>query len=60
MTCARPWADFANEDQTGFIWTWLDHARDQSQVVSGAVPLVIGQRLLDPVAGGARRPLVPP
>lgn len=29
--------DFANEDQTGFIWTWLDNARDQSHVVPGAL-----------------------
>lgn len=29
--------DFANEDQTGFVWTWLDAARDQSQIVPGAV-----------------------
>lgn len=29
--------DFANEDQTGLIWTWLDHARDDSVVVPGAV-----------------------
>lgn len=29
--------DFANEDQTGLIWTWLDHARDESAVVPGAV-----------------------
>ena len=29
--------DFANEDQTGLIWTWLDAARDQSQIVPGAV-----------------------
>lgn len=29
--------DFANEDQTGYIWTWLDAARDQSQIVPGAV-----------------------
>lgn len=30
-------ADFANEDQTGFVWTWLDTARDQSQIVPSAV-----------------------
>jgi len=29
--------DFANEDQTGLVWTWLDHARDESVVVPGAV-----------------------
>ncbi len=29
--------DFANEDQTGFIWTWLDSARDQSQITPDAV-----------------------
>jgi len=29
--------DFANEDQTGFIWAWLDDARDPSQIVPGAV-----------------------
>jgi hypothetical protein len=29
--------DFANEDQTGLVWTWLDHARDDSVVVPGAV-----------------------
>lgn len=29
--------DFANEDQTGFIWTWLDRARDQSQITPDAV-----------------------
>lgn len=29
--------DFANEDQTGLVWTWLDHARDESAVVPGAV-----------------------
>lgn len=28
---------FANEDQTGFVWTWLDTARDPSQIVPGAV-----------------------
>lgn len=29
--------DFANEDQTGYIWTWLDAARDPEQIVPGAV-----------------------
>ena len=28
--------DFANEDQTGLIWAWLDHARDASVVLPGA------------------------
>lgn len=30
-------ADFANEDETGYIWAWLDEARDPDQVVPGAV-----------------------
>ena len=29
--------DFANEDQTGLVWTWLDRARDESVVVPGAL-----------------------
>jgi len=29
--------DFANEDQTGLIWAWLDHARDEAVVAPGAV-----------------------
>ncbi len=29
--------DFANEDQTGLAWTWLDHARDELVVIPGAV-----------------------
>ena len=29
--------DFANEDQTGLIWAWLDQARDESIVTPGAV-----------------------
>ena len=29
--------DFANEDQTGLIWAWLDHARDAAVVLPGAV-----------------------
>ncbi len=28
---------FANEDQPGYIWTWLDAARDTEQIVPGAV-----------------------
>ena len=27
--------DFANEDQTGLVWAWLDHARDESVVAPG-------------------------
>lgn len=30
-------ADFANEDETGYIWVWLDEAREQQQIVPGAV-----------------------
>lgn len=30
-------ADFANEDETGYIWTWLDEAREPDQIVPGAV-----------------------
>jgi hypothetical protein len=29
--------DFANGDQTGLVWAWLDHARDESVVAPGAV-----------------------
>jgi len=29
--------DFANEDESGLIWTWLDHAKDESVVIVGAV-----------------------
>ncbi len=29
--------DFANEDQTGYLWTWLDSAHDPDQIVPGAV-----------------------
>lgn len=29
--------DFANEDETGYIWVWLDEARDQDQIVPGVV-----------------------
>jgi hypothetical protein len=29
--------DFANEDESGLLWTWLDHARDESIVTAGAV-----------------------
>ena len=32
--------DFANEDQTGLIWTWLDHARDAGVFVPGAVVIL--------------------
>lgn len=30
-------ADFANEDETGYIWIWLDEAREPERIVSGAV-----------------------
>ncbi|WP_408899292.1 hypothetical protein ACJ5H2_09325 [Nocardioides sp. R1-1] len=30
-------ADFANEDETGYIWVWLDEAREPQQIVPGAV-----------------------
>jgi hypothetical protein len=30
-------ADFANEDETGYIWVWLDEAREPEQIVPGAV-----------------------
>ncbi len=29
--------DFANEDETGYIWLWLDEAREPEQIVPGAV-----------------------
>ena len=29
--------DFGNEDQTGYVWTWLDKARDPDAVFPGAV-----------------------
>lgn len=29
--------DFANEDETGYLWTWLDNARDPDQIIPGAV-----------------------
>lgn len=29
--------DFGNEDQTGYLWTWLDRARDPAEVFPGAV-----------------------
>ena len=32
--------DFANEDQSGLIWAWLDHARDAVVVVAGAVVIL--------------------
>lgn len=30
-------ADFANEDETGYIWAWLDEAREPDTIVPGAV-----------------------
>lgn len=30
-------ADFSNEDETGYIWVWLDEAREPKQFVPGAV-----------------------
>lgn len=32
--------DFANEDQTGLIWSWLDDARDAAVVLPGAVVIL--------------------
>lgn len=29
--------DFANEDRTGLIWTWLDAAHEPEQIVPGTV-----------------------
>jgi hypothetical protein len=29
--------DFANEDERGLLWTWLDRARDESVVAPDAV-----------------------
>lgn len=29
--------DFASEDESGYLWTWLDNARDPAQIVAGAV-----------------------
>jgi hypothetical protein len=29
--------DFANQDQAGCIWAWVDAARDPFQIVPGAV-----------------------
>jgi hypothetical protein len=29
--------DFANEDETGLVWAWLDHAKDAAVVLPGAV-----------------------
>jgi len=29
--------DFGNEDQTGYLWTWLDRARGAAEIFPGAV-----------------------
>lgn len=29
--------DFGNEDQTGYLWTWLDNARNPAEIYPGAV-----------------------
>jgi hypothetical protein len=29
--------DFGSEDETGYVWTWLDRARDPAMIVPGAV-----------------------
>ena len=29
--------DFGSEDETGYVWTWLDRARDPATIVPGAV-----------------------
>ncbi len=30
-------ADFANEDETGYIWVFLDEAREPERIIPGAV-----------------------
>jgi hypothetical protein len=30
-------ADLNDEDETGFVWTFLDEARDQGQIKPGAI-----------------------
>jgi hypothetical protein len=30
-------ADLNDEDQTGFVWTFLDEARDPAQIIPGAL-----------------------
>lgn len=52
--------DFANEDQSGFVWAWLDAARDPGLITPRAVltlrdgeDLAMGQVVdLVPVDGG--------
>ena len=33
--------DFHNEDETGYVWTWLSEARDPSKIAPGRI-LVVG------------------
>ena len=33
--------DFHNEDETGYVWTWLSEARDPSTIAPGPI-LVVG------------------
>jgi hypothetical protein len=33
--------DFHNEDETGYVWTWLSEARDPSMIGPGRI-LVVG------------------
>jgi hypothetical protein len=33
--------DFHNEDETGYVWTWLSEARDPSMIAPGRI-LVVG------------------
>jgi hypothetical protein len=52
--------EFGNEDQTGYLWTWLERARDPAAIVPGVVltlrdgeDMAIGQIIdLVPAAGG--------
>jgi hypothetical protein len=39
MTTVDITADLNAEDQTGYVWTFLDEARDASVIVPGAVVL---------------------
>ena len=44
-------ADLNAEDQTGYVWAFLDEARDPSLVVSGAL-VIAGDEDAPALAGG--------
>ena len=49
--------DFANEDETGYIWVFLDEAREPERIVPGAV---LTLREGEDLAMGQVIDLVPP